>query len=275
MHRILLYALVLGLLYLAWDARRDAVLAASPAAGEEARSASRELLASAPPRTAPQRAHPRNGLQGRLEARVGARREGSDTGELAQTAPSEGQLASAEAEAWMRAHFPEGSVAEGDRTAGESSPAAGEETTVPARGDEASEEPAGGDPIHVASLARIECLDGSAPGWCGLLDLALEPVQGQLARPRRGDRQEAWIETAWISDTDGKLLARVAALDGLGLMLDPTWPWMARARHLMWTQAGPVGLSSRQYRLVLEGSQPGTAWTGRLVLIPLPLSRAR
>src|SRR5687768_18464961 len=112
MHRFLLYALVLGLLYLAWDARRATMLAAGTARpGPD--SAASEAGAPGwddgrPLRVAPERAHPRNGLQGRLGARIDPSPEGWESRLLARATLLEGMVGLAQAEAWMEANFPEG-----------------------------------------------------------------------------------------------------------------------------------------------------------------------
>lgn len=208
----------------------------------------------------------------------------------------------AAAEAWIESNFPETGAtqpAELPRrgTRNETQPP-GEEPAAPGESRPWWSEPGGGageapttrDPaptVYVASLARIEAIDGGGIGdagggtnsgaWTGVLDLALRPTRSEHeARQQLARGDEAWVQTAWLGDESGNVLARVEALDGLGLMLDPSWPWWrVRPSRLASTQGGIAGLQGMRYRLVLEGSTPGTTWSGVLLLLPTRPRRAR
>jgi hypothetical protein len=195
----------------------------------------------------------------------------------------------AEAEAWVAQHFPEGgdtAAPEAGNGSGEGAlavpqdpesrglsgglPAAsGAETAFSsgAQGMPGAPGALGDDPlppVFLATVARIESLGDDLPAWCGLLDLALLPAG---LRDLRAGLDSGGAETAWISDERGQLIARVEALQGLGLELDPSWPWNSRVRRLYWTESGQGGLPARQFRLVLEGNGIVPTWTGRLVFL--------
>lgn len=302
MHRILLFAMVVALLYFAWDSRSGETLA------QERRVAA--TVAARPEGTftrvslAPADGLGASGLlldgalSERLEARVAARIEAlegagvaGDDGaggvalELPGEADASAEVVLADAERWLESNFPEGGRT-GEKVCAKPFPldaadprhgSASRElarTTEP--GARATEETlAESSPIYVATLARIECLSGDLPAWCGLLDLSLRPPSTSGSPPFGAARSsDALGDTAWICDDTGKLLARVEALDGVGIELDPTWPWSLRQRRLFWAEGGATGMPVRQYRLFLEGSGFGPAWTGRLVLVPTPY-RAR
>ena len=285
MHRILLFALVGALLYSSWDARRGEALAKERlghGAGAVRTAQPEHLLARAEPEASTARPDrllvSRTSLADRLEARVesdGGAWTGLDL-QVEPGPPPEEVLA--DAERWMESKFPEGGhtreTAKDERAPAPAAPwfppaptgAVGEPDASPATVPEQGPREEG--PIYVATLARIECMSGEVPAWCGLLDLSLRPAT------RRGDvigletaGGAALGETAWICDDQGKLLARVEALDGFGLELDPTWPWSLRQRRLFWTEGGASGMPIRQYRLMLEGGGLGPSWTGRLVLV--------
>lgn len=212
-------------------------------------------------------------LQDRLNARVEARPDVWAQFELESPIGPRPEVVLADAEAWMATNFPEGGA-----TLASEPPAPADGLAIRmARGASENDgakgqspanraiEPA---PIYVASLARIEGLSGDMPAWYGLLDLALQPA-GRSSSDEY-DARTSGLEggdTAWISDERGHLIARVQALDGLGLELDPSWPWSARQRRILWTESGVGDLSARQYRLVLQGNAFVPSWSGRLVLI--------
>ena len=134
-------------------------------------------------------------------------------------------------------------------------------------------------PITLEALARIESLDpfgGEVPAWCGLLDLALSPQGPADSRGPSFDPRPELGEggTAWIIDERGRLVARVDELHGVGLELDPSWPWAARPRRLYWNQSGLGRLPSQQFRLVLTGNGLAPSWTGRIIFLPSSHSRS-
>jgi hypothetical protein len=293
MHRILLYALVLGLFYFAWDARRGVALAGESKVGARVPGAApgELLFARAEPDARGQfgTAPASSGIpaEDRLEARVES--QGGDWADF-NAQPGSGPPAEAvlsNAEHWVESNFPEGgrtegrtepetgkldgvsgSLAELRRGADGSGELSGGSDARPGDADGAVAGPQDPGPIYVATLARIEGLQGGMPGWYGLLDLALRPAAARQGDP--GLSASASFgpgDTAWISDDQGKLLARVEALDGIGLEFDRAWPWSARQRRLFWTETGVGGMPVHQYRLVLEGNGFGPSWTGRLVLV--------
>ncbi len=278
MHRILLFALVFALLFMAWDTRRGAVLAGweqfAPAeplvltANAEARTQQDTDAARVFPGV-----HGEPALLERLNARVAERPDVWAQFELETPIGPRPEAVLADAEAWMAANFPEGGAT---HAAGGPAPtdglairmAVGAAGNEPAQGRNPSEQADEPTPIYVASLARIEGLGGDMPDWYGLLDLALQPASRSSSDgygPGTGGLESG--DTAWISDERGHLIARVQALDGLGFELDPSWPWNARQRRVLWTENGVGGLSARHYRLVLQGNALVPSWSGRLVLI--------
>ncbi len=281
MHRILLFALVFALLFLAWDTRKGYVLAggkqsassvqAVPTASDEARTPQ-----DADTRLVIQGAFAEPALQDRLDARVEARPDVWAQFELETPIGPRPEVVLADAEAWMAANFPEGGATlEADAPKTAAAPdglairmgmaADGADGAKRSNPTDPDSEPA---PIYVASLARIEGLSGDMPAWFGLLDMALQPaghssIDGYAAGP--GELEIG--DTAWISDERGNLVARVRELDGLGFELDPSWPWSARQRRILWTDSGIGDLGARQYRLILQGNAFVPSWSGRLVLI--------
>jgi len=270
MHRILLYALVIGLVYLSWSSRPGATHAALDA-GSAAGAAADAQPGFAPEASADAgtlaQASSGPELLRRLEQRIQRQDSGWDgltsvaAGEAVLERPEESfaewldrgraQQASESAALLSGRHRPLSSESRGEPQA----PSADEQA----------------EPFYVVSLARVESLNSNLPPWSGLLDLALDPAAvSESLREAGAASRAALTESAWLSDEQGVLLARVSALDGLGMVLDPSWPWMPRARRLMLSPMGSMGLSARQYRIVLYGADPSRTWTGRLVLIAMP-----
>jgi hypothetical protein len=293
MHRLLLTTLVVVLLGLAWNARRAEVVATGPRheggrdiadepgglVGAQDGTGDRDALAGAAFVRTSRLSEP--ALHERLEARVEARPDVWSALEQLETPPGPpAEQVLADAEVWMETHFPEGGDtadgAEGEFAPDREASLAGvlpsaerelAQAGVPAGTEQPAPEPADA-PVYLAALARIESLSGDLPAWCGLLDLSLLPARvADLRALAAADGDPAGADTAWISDERGQLIARVEALQGLGLELDPSWPWNTRARRLYWTEAGLGGLPARQFRLVLEGNGLVPSWSGRLVLL--------
>ncbi|HTF89031.1 MAG TPA: hypothetical protein VK843_11525 [Planctomycetota bacterium] len=285
MHRILLYVLVVALLYSAWSARRGPVLAEETRASGAA-PAEDGLTSLADGRPVMRNLPTWSAQAERLDARVRSETDGFTQFDLQPDQSPAPEVVLAEAERWMESNFPEGGGTQDGGSALETEPGAPTPRELQDRlgahsalreqlvkSEARSSEVAAGEdkrqddsPVYFASLARIETLNGDLPAWCGLLDLALLPAG------RRPDfsHPDARGDTAWISDDQGKLLARVETLDGLGFELDPNWPWLARQRRLFWTEGGISGMPVRQYRLLLQGGDAGSMWSGRLLLIHTP-----
>ncbi len=184
MHRILLYALVVALLYLAWDARRGEILAAGKGFGQ---TGSGVLLAKAEiDRQGQTGAAPglyRNASEKRLEARVESMPDAWSQFDLQAEPGPPPEVVLADAEKWMETKFPEGgrtseTAAEEPSATSESGKANGN-SEVRGRAatgqSDAAVKSQESSPVYIASLARIECINGDLPAWVGLLDLALRP----------------------------------------------------------------------------------------------------
>jgi hypothetical protein len=273
MHRILLFALVLGLVYFSWRARSDTVHAAFENQAAHQPRLNGQPAADADAKLQPALATRGQALQHRLEARID-----SDEATWEGIGPdlAQGELSDMD-ETSLHALLGQSEPSQDPSnaalvfaldTAGVISRHARRKH---AKLDEPETEAPEREPLYVVSLARVESLNSNLPPWSGLLDLALDPgavLEGGI-RMRAGTRAEL-VDTAWLSDEQGVFLARVEALDGLGLILDPSWPLFPQARRLSWTAEGGAGLGARQFRIVLYGPTAGTSWTGRLVLIPMP-----
>ncbi len=290
MHRILLYALVVALFVFAWDARRGVALAMDR---ESTEVASAEVAGGAQGGAGnpggPGENYGDHGARAdfgdRLDARVA--RRGDSWGQFApdQGRPEAPEAVLAGAEAWLEASFPEGGgtaaagvpgkpqeglESEATDAAGvsESSGLAHEGSGERRPGGEPPTGEEGPEPVYVAAAARIESMSGSLPIWSGLLDMALQPAaaQPQFDGSSPGD-VFAPGDTAWLSDDRGRLIARIEALEGVGLEFDPAWPWLMRQRNLLLSDARIAGFAVREYRLILVGNGLIPSWSGRLVLI--------